>query len=46
MIFRESLIKSLAEAQKINEFDPRKILKPSIEAMRDLVKKKIELFGQ
>ena len=46
MIFRESLIKSLSEAQKNNEFDPRKILKPSIEAMKDLVKKKIELFGQ
>ena len=46
LVFRESLIKSLAEAQKTNEFDPRKILKPSIETMRDLVIKKIEIFGQ
>ena len=46
MTFRESLIKSLSEAQKVDEFDPRKILKPSIEAMKNLVKKKIEIFGQ
>ena len=46
MTFRESLSRSLAEAGANGEFDTRKILEPSIKAIKELVKRKIGDFGQ
>ncbi len=43
LAFSKTLRKTLAKQKK--EIDPRKILLPSIEAVRCLVEKKIEIFG-
>jgi len=45
LTFKKSLAESLGEAEKTEEYDPRKILKPTIEAMKETVKEKIGIFS-
>ncbi|RKX53101.1 MAG: tagatose-bisphosphate aldolase subunit KbaY, partial [Thermotoga sp.] len=43
MAFMSHLRKTLSEKKK--EFDPRKLLKPSIEAIKEVVKERMRILG-